>query len=391
MSALENIKILDLSNGLTCALATKYLADYGAEVVKVEKISGDKVRYWEPVKNGESIYFHYLNSGKKSVTLDIESDEGRNIIKKLVKLYDVIVVNENFEYMSYLGLGYEELKAIKPDIIYASCTYFGSTGPMKNKKASSLVAQARGVAMDMTGVKNGYPVKASPSIAEHYTAAYLASAILFALIDKENRKIGQKIDISLQDCIFSTIEASPATYSMLGEIHTRYGNFDPAAAPYDTYKTSDGYVAIGCSTQGQWENLCDAFKFDDLKNDERFNTNEKRLENYIGGLQTILSERFIKMNKKDIVNLCRENGIPSSEVKNIAEITDMLQQYDYGFMAGTIDRKLGQVKFPTLPYKLSDTSAVIWPHAPELGENTDEILESIGIKDYIPDTEEEIM
>ncbi|MCJ7855848.1 CoA transferase [Lachnospiraceae bacterium NSJ-143] len=391
MLALDNVKILDLSDGLTCALATKYLVDNGAEVVKIEKISGDKTRSWEPKKNGGSLYFHYLNSGKKSITLDIESEYGKEIFKKLIGVYDVVCTNSEPGYMESIGLGYEELKKIKPELIYASCTYFGDNGPMKYKKASSLVAQARGVAMDMTGVENGYPVKASPSIAEHYTAAYLSTAILLALIDKKIRGIGQKIDISLQDCIFSSIEAAPAAFSVLGHIHTRKGNFDPAAAPYDTYKTSDGYVAIGCSTQDQWEKLCDALHFDDLKFDERFNTGDKRRDNYFSDLQGILSERFITMGKNDVKTKCMESGIPCAAVMNIAEITNLHDISENGFLTASIDKKFGQIRFPALPFKLSNTESAVWNHSPELGENTEEILKEIGINDYIFSCEKEIM
>ena len=210
MKALENVKILDLSEKLTVSLATMYLSGYGAEVTKVEQPGvGDRARGWTPIKDEESIYFNYLNSGKKSLSLDITTKEGAEIFKKLVPLFDVVCVGKEAGYMESLGLGYEDLKAIKEDIIYAAYSYYGETGPYKNKPASSLTAQAKGVAMDMTGVHEQYPVQSAPSIAEHYSAAYIATGIVMALIDKNIRGIGQKVDIALLDSIYSCIEAAP--------------------------------------------------------------------------------------------------------------------------------------------------------------------------------------
>lgn len=224
MKALENIKILDLSEKLTVSLATMYLSGYGAEVTKIEKPNGgDSARKWEPRKAEESIYFNYLNGGKKSVTLDITTKEGTEILKKLVPMYDVVCVGTEAGYMDSLGLGYEDMKALKEDIIYAAYSYYGETGPYKNKPSSSLTVQAKGVAMDMTGVHGDYPVQAAPSIAEHYSAAYFATGIVMALVDRNIRGIGQKVDIALLDSIYSCIEAAPAAYSTVGEIHKRKG------------------------------------------------------------------------------------------------------------------------------------------------------------------------
>ncbi len=380
---LKDIKILDLSEGLSCALATKYFADFGAKVVKIEKPSGDKTRKWAPLKNGESLYFNYLNSGKQSITLDIKTEYGINIFKRLVKKYDVICTSHETNYMENLGIDYESLKKLKSNIIYASCTYFGDYGPLSGAPGSSIVAQARGVAMDMTGVENGYPVKCAPSVAEHYAAGYLYTGIMLAIIDKINRGIGQKVDISILDSIFSCIEAAPAAYSMTNEIHTRRGNFDPAAAPYDTYETQDGYVAIGCSTQSQWHKLCKALGFEDLENDPRFAEQETRRAGYLDNLQPILRERMIKFKKDYVQEACLENGIPCSTVMNIKEISDLPDIKQYGFLFDAHDTVFGKISYPSNPFKLSDSAQKEWSHAPRLGENTSSVLMEIGEFDDI--------
>ena len=155
MLPLKNIRILDLSKGLVCSLATMYLSRFGAEVTKVECPNGDCVRHWGPWKNGESLYFQYLNGGKKSIVLDLDTEAGREQLKAILPEYDVLCVGGSACELEAMGLGYEQLKDIKPDLIYAVYSYFGTEGPMADRPGSSLVAQALGVAMDMTGVLGG--------------------------------------------------------------------------------------------------------------------------------------------------------------------------------------------------------------------------------------------
>lgn len=379
MKALENVKILDLSEKLTVSLATMYLSGYGAEVTKVEQPGiGDRARVWAPVKEEKSIYFNYLNSGKKSLSLDIATKEGAEIFKKLVPFFDVICVDKEAGYMESLGLGYEDLKKIKEDIIYGSYSYYGETGPYKNKPASSLTAQAKGVAMDMTGMHEQYPVQSAPSIAEHYSAAYIATGIVMALIDKNIRGIGQKVDIALLDSIYSCIEAAPAAYSTVGEIHKRKGNFDPSCAPYDTFETEDGYVAIGVATQQQWLNFCDALDMQDLKEDPRFDDNEKRRADYMNHLRPILAERIIQYKKMDVEKKCRKQGIPCCAVLTIPEITDLPNTLENGYMTTAESEAFGTLKYPSIPFMLRDTPAVPFEDAPALGSDTEALLTAAG-------------
>ncbi len=379
MKALENVKILDLSEKLTVSLATMYLSGYGAEVTKVERPGkGDAARGWAPVKEEKSLYFNYLNSGKKSVSLDITTKEGAEIFKKLIPLFDVVCVDKEAGYMERLGLGYEDLKKIKADIIYAAYSYYGETGPYKNKPASSLTAQAKGVAMDMTGVHNEYPVQSAPSIAEHYSAAYIASGIVMALIDKNIRGIGQKVDIALLDSIYSCIEAAPAAYSTVGEIHKRKGNFDPSCAPYDTFETADGYVAIGVATQQQWLSFCDALGFEDLKEDPRFADNEKRRGDYMTGLRPILAEKLIHYNKLDVEKKCRAKGIPCCAVLTVPEITDLPNTLENGYMITAESKTFGHLHYPSIPFALHETPAAPFEDAPSLGSDTEAVLAAAG-------------
>lgn len=377
--ALQGVVILDLTQKLTGSLATMYLKNFGAEVIKVETPEGDKARNWEPMREDQSIYFNYLNGGKKSISLDYTTEQGKEILLKLIQKCDVFCIGEDIPNPEDFGLDYETLKKVKSDLIYAAYSYFGQDGPMKSKPGSSLVAQARGVAMDMTGVINEEPCQAGPSIAEHYAAGFFASAIVMALVDKFERGVGQKVDISLQDSVYSCIEAAPAAYSTVGEIHTRKGNFDPSCAPYDTFETSDGYVAVGCATQVQWERFCDVLGFDDLKNDSRFLDNEGRRTDYLFILRPLLQEKIIKMEKSYVESQCRTQGIPCCAVFNVKEITDMPNTIENHFIKEVESKKLGKLVYPTLPFTLSETPSEIFAEAPALGEHTKEILEKFQI------------
>lgn len=385
MKVLEGLRVLDLSNKLASNLATMYLANFGAEVIKVEKPDGgDETRKWFPIRNGESLYFNYLNNGKKSITLDITSKEGKEIFKELVKGCNVVV--ENFEpgYMDEIGLGFEDLKSKNPNIIYAAYSFFGQNGPDKNKPGSSLVAQAKGVAMDMTGVIGEDPIKPEPSVAEHYAAGNIATGIVLALINKKLSGGGQKIDISLVDSIFNTIEAAPVAYSTIGEIHTRKGNYDPSCAPYDTFKTNDGFVAIGVATEVQWRKLCDALDLVDLKSDPRFLTNEGRVDDYLNKLRPLVEKETLRLSKKTIEDKCRVVGVPCSAVFDIGEITDHPIMEQNKFIIEVQSEKLGKIRRPNLDICLSNTPAEIYSDAPELGSNTEKILSEIGLNmDYI--------
>lgn len=378
MKALKQVRILDLSDKLTGSLATMYLASYGAEVTKVEHPSrGDHARSWAPQREDGSIYFNYLNTGKKSITIDLFTEDGREILNRLLPMYDVICVNSAYGQLP--GLSYEELKAIKSDLIYLSYSYYGDSGPYQRKPASSLTVQAKSVAMDMTGVHGDYPVRLSPSIAEHYQAAYIATGVVMALIDRNLRGIGQKVDIALLDSIYSCIEAAPAAYSTVGEIHKRKGNFDPSCAPYDTFKTSDGYVAIGVATQNQWLSFCDALNLQDLKIDSRFLDNESRRTDYMDCLRPILEKRLSTYTKADIEEKCRARGIPCSAVLTIPEITDLPNTLENGYMCPVESKKFGSLKYPSVPFSLSETPSIPFTDAPELGAHTSAILQQAGI------------
>lgn len=373
-NALDSIRILDLSKKLTVSLATMYLSSYGAEVIKVEPPEGDPARKWNPKKDGVSVYFNYLNSGKKSIVLDIKTETGIKTLKRILPEFDVICHDMTEQDAKELGIDYESIKEICPDIIYGHYSYFGDGSPMSERKASSLVVQALGVAMDMTGMPGEEPVNLAPSVGEHYSAAYLATGIVMALIDKSSRGIGQKVDISLLDSLFSCIEAAPAAISSIGEIQRRKGNDDPTCAPYDSFKTNDGYVALGVATHQQWLNFCKAMSFEDFEKNPDYLDDAKRLKNYHVDLRPKLAARLEKMSKFEVESKARTLAVPCGAVLNVSEVISMPNTKENNYMTDFISEKLGVIQYPTIPFVLSETKPKDFEDAPELGTDTNDII-----------------
>ncbi|MCF0152905.1 CoA transferase [Megasphaera sp.] len=381
MNALEDIKILDLSKTLVGNLATMYLKDFGAKVINLEcPHIGNPIRKWDPMDSGESLFFSYINGGKQSLTLDISTEEGKSILKKIIKNFDVIVEDFGAGYMEKLGLDYDQLKKYNSQLIYAAYSVYGHSGPDKYKRGSSLTAQARSVALDMTGVLDSEPIKSGPSVAEHYAANNLAIGIVCSLIHRHFHASGQFVDIALTDSLFNCIEAAPAAYSTVGEIHTRKGNFDPSCAPYDTFKTNDGYVAVGVATDIQWFNFCDALNLDKLKNDTRFKTNPGRVDDYLHRLRPLVEQETMQFSKIEIEKKCREKGVPCSAVFNIAEVSEHEQTISNQFIVPMNLEGKSSIQIPNLPVNLNRTPANLNGKVSKLGEDTKAILLESGFK-----------
>lgn len=388
MKALEGIRILDLTYGHGGSLATMTLADHGAEVIKIEPLQkGDPARQWEPVKNGGSGYFAYLDRGKKSVAADLEKEEGKNIVRKLLAGADVLVENQPYGRMESLGLGYEDVKAIKPDIIYASVTGYGRTGPKKDKKAIEITMQASGGLMSRTGFTDGDSVKAGPEMAHQAAGLYAANAIVMALIVREKTGEGQQLDIAMNDAIYSLMEGNPITYAMEGKIGPKLGNGDPTAAPYDTFETNDGYVALGTSSDPQWLKTCDALGMDELKAREEYLKNADRVRIYFSGpkMREEVTSYTSKLSKFDCQERMWELNQPCGAVYSIGEAMEGEQVAARGMLASVYDPNIGEeVKVPGVVIRFSKTPGAIECGAPVLGQDTAAVLAAAGY------TEEEI-
>ena len=247
MKALEGIKIIDLTQAYSGPFCTMHLADHGAQVMKIERPgTGDQSRTWGPIVNDYSAYYAFLNRNKKSVSLDLRSDAGKEIFLKLVQDADVVCENFKVGTMEKLGLGYDQLKKINPKLIYASISGFGLNGPMAKLPAYDIIAQAMSGLMTITGFPENVPTKVGPSVGDNYTGAYMALGICMALYHREKTGAGQRLDVSMVDTLFSILENAVVEYTVAGKVPGRSGNADPGIAPFDAFMAKDEIGRASC-------------------------------------------------------------------------------------------------------------------------------------------------
>lgn len=393
MKALEGIRIIDLTYGHGGSLAAMTLADHGAEVIKIEPpAGGDRARNWAPLKNGGSGYFAYLNRGKKSVAMDLDQPEGQEVLKELVKTADVLLENQPYGRMEDIGLSYEEAKKVKPDIIYASVTPYGRTGPRRARKGIELTMQASGGLMSRTGFTDGDSVKAGPEMAHQAAGLYAANAVVMALIVREKTGEGQRIDVALNDAIYSLMEGNPITYAMEGKIGPKLGNGDPTAAPYDTFETNDGFVALGTSSDPQWEKTCDALGMDELKAREEYKKNADRVRIYFSGpkMREEVTSYTSKLSKFECEQRMWALNQPCGAVYSISEAMESEQVKARGMLAKVHDDNIGEeIEIPGVVIRFSETPGAIESGAPLLGQDTEAVLAATGYsKEKISELEE---
>lgn len=375
--ALEGMKVLDFTKVYSGPYCTLLMADMGAEVIKVETIGkGDETRAFAPVRDGVSAYYNYLNRNKKSITLDLKSAEGRKVALDLAKWADVIVENFAAGTIGKLGLGYEDVVKVNPDIIYASISGFGQYGPYKDKLTYDAIAQAMGGLTSLSGLPGGKPSKVTPAISDAITGVHMAYAVMVAAFHKQKTGEGQYIDVAMTDVVFSILEGCVTMQTLLGVNPQRLGNASLAAVPYDVYNAKDDYIVIGAPNDSLFVKLAKAMQREDLPEDPRFKTNLARIENR-AAIDAIISEwaaRYTVAEIEDILNAAR---VPVAPIKSIAQLVN-----DPGIAAREMliehDNPVhGKVKYPGNPLKLQKTPPDTSRRAPLLGENTDEILQSV--------------
>lgn len=380
MKPLENIKIIDFTITHAGTHSTMLLAAFGAEVIKVEPVGGeDPGRKFPPLDEcGNSGYFSFLNKGKRGIAIDITKPAGQEVIKKLVAQADVVVENFRNDYLTDNNLGYDVLKEINPQIIYASLTGYGNNSPREGMAALEIQLQSMCGISSISGYEDGAPVRAGVELACHVGGTYLATAICIALINAKKRGIGQRIDISMIDSLFSIIEGAPIEYTLLGAERKRTGNAYPSICPYDTFLTKNGSISIGVCTDRQWQLFCEALYLDRLASDPRYITNEERGINYWTGLRDAIQSELEKYNKEEVESLMKENRIPCGVIKTVAEAMESNQVRERGMLLELEDIGRGEVKTPGIPIKIYGVDDIDFTHAPAHGQDTEKYLKCIG-------------
>jgi crotonobetainyl-CoA:carnitine CoA-transferase CaiB-like acyl-CoA transferase len=381
MRALDGMKVLDLTRTLAGPFCTMLLGDMGADIIKVEKVGkGDETREFTPPKwDGISAYYLASNRNKRSITLDIKSEEGRQIIYELVKESDVFIENFRTGTMEKLGLGYEKLKEINPGIIYCSISGFGRTGPEKNRAGYDLLLQGYGGLMSVTGEQDGPPVKTGMSIVDLTLGIFAAYGILTAIIARGKTGKGQFIDASLLDGQVALLNFLVTSYFATGQPAERMGSAHPTIVPYEAFPARDMDIILAVPNNGLWEKCCHAMEWVDLLFDPRFKTNEDRVSHRTE-LVSILKDRLSVLESKDIFERLDAAGVPCGPIHTIDQVVNHPQVLAREMIWEVEHPLVKNLKMAGFPIKLSDTPASIKRHPPLLGEHTDEVLSELGFQ-----------
>ena len=376
---LAGLHVVEFSHIMAGPICGRMLADMGADVIKVEPVTGgDATRDFRPTDlDGESAAFMMLNRNKRGVALDLKSEEGLQIARRLVERADVLIENHRTGTMERLGLGYDLLRETNPGLIYCEISGFGRTGPYAQRAGFDLVAQGMSGLMSITGFPGSPPAKVGVPIADFNTGLYSAYAILSAYIHMLKTGRGQHIDVSLIESAIAYTLYESATYFATGEVSGPLGSAHRMIAPYQAFATSDGYVNIGAANQANWERTCKAVGRDELLEDERFSTNADRMA-HIEELTEIMSQTFATRTTKDWVTTLEAANVPCGPIYDIGQVYADPQVKAREMEVEIEHPVAGRIKNIGVPVKLSDTPGSIRFAAPTLGQHTDEILGELG-------------
>ncbi|MCL5429051.1 MAG: CoA transferase [Chloroflexi bacterium] len=372
---LDGVRVLDLTRVLAGPYCTMVLGDLGADVIKVEEPGrGDDTRQWGPpfIKNGLSAYFISTNRNKRSLTLDIKSPQGMAILRDLVKQSDVLVENFKVDTLARLGLSYEELTNLRPDLIYCTITGYGYTGPSKDKPGYDFIAQAQGGLMSITGPVDGEPTRVGIAIVDIQAGLNACNAILASLFARERQKTGQRIDISLLDTQVAMLSYAASNYLVSGKLPKRYGNAHPNIVPYQSFKAKDGYFAFAAGNDLQWARFCKEIGREEWVIEQRFSTNPDRVAHRLQLIE-ILSDLFSTKTVSEWLEICERAAIPAAPINSIEQVFQDPQVLARGLVTKSlIDGEA--ILMLASPLKIPSHPVSLRYPPPRLGEHNREIL-----------------
>ena len=375
---LEGMTILDATQVMAGPFCTLLLADMGAEVIKIEKPDGDDSRrIGPPFIEGESAAFLGINRNKKSVVLDLRSNAGKAAFKRLAAQVDVVAENYRPGTMERLGLGPGDLRKDHPELIYASISGFGQTGPYSTRPGYDLVAQGMSGMMSVTGYPGSPPVKVSIPICDLSAGMFAAYGVLSAYIHRLKTGQGQVVETSLLESAIALTVWESAELWGTGETPQPKGSAHRMVAPYQALATSDGYVNFAIGNQRIWERFCKEIALGELIDDPRFASNPTRVQHY-QELASELERSTITKTSAEWLALCQEIGVPAGPIYDMSQVykdphvleREMIQQLEHPIA--------GMINHIGLPVKMSLTPGQIRMPAPFLGQHTSQILSRFG-------------
>ena len=378
---LHGVRVVEVGNFMAVPFCGMQLADLGAEVVKVENPSGgDLTRAAGPFLDGESSNFIRLNRNKRSLALDLKAPAGKALFRRLAASADIVIENLRPGTMDGLGLGYRALSAESPRLIYLAATGFGNDGPYAQLAGLDIIAQAMSGLMSITGEPGAPPVKVGVPIADLTCALYATIAVLAALRARERDGTGQFIDVSLLESAVSLAVWEAGRYFATGEIPKPSGSAHQAIAPYQAVRSADGWFTFGANTQAHWLRCCAVFGLDQLAGDERFATNERRLEHRAALIAEIEAVTTTQPSAHWTARLGAA-GLPCGPILTFDRVFDDPHLNARSFFVDAPHRTLGAVKQVASPMRFSATPARMERAGPLLGEDSFDVLRAIGVSD----------
>ncbi len=381
---LAGVRVLDLSRILAGPWCAMVLGDLGAEVIKVEHpVRGDDTRDWGlRIGLTETAYFNSVNRNKRSITLDLQTTEGQQIARDLARKSDVVIQNFKFGGIDKMGLGYEQLSAQQPDLIYCSITGYDRTGPEAARPGYDLVIQGEAGLMALNGEANQPPLKFGVAVVDMVTGMYAAQAILAALFEREKTGKGRHIGMALFDCGLMITAYYGLEALLKGEDPPRYGNAHPSIMPYGVYDAQDGPLVVACGNNSQFTRFCtDVIERPDLAADERFKTNLNRTANREILVPEIKRE-LLSRKRKDLLDRMTLAGIPCGEVAGLHEALTSKRAIDAGLVTTLPHADAGSVNVMAPPYRFDGVRLPVRSAPPRLGEGTKQVLQTLlGLSD----------
>lgn len=380
MRPLDGITVLDLGQIYMGGYTGMMLAYMGADVVKIEPPHGDNIR--SRTADGRSPQFQFLNSTKKGITLDLKQEKGREALKDLVAEADVLFENFARGTLDGLGVGYDVLREVNPELIYAHGSGYGDYGPYADDPAMDITIQARGGVMHTTGYPDDPPVKAGPAVCDFISGSHLTIAVVSALFMREHTGEGQYVDVSMLDCTFPMLASPVASWVLERDVPPRTGNEHSAhdVAPWNSYEVEDGYVVVLCVSIRHWKNLCEVMNRPDLRDDPRFENKLSRAD-HREEIDRAIEEWLDGRRRDPTVELLSENGVPCGPVRTVEEVVadphlDARGMLNY--LPNQSEEGRAEMPVPGLPMNFSSAEDPEIEPAPDLGEDSDAVLRDLA-------------
>ena len=374
---LEGIRVLDLTRVLSGPYCTMLLADMGAEVIKIESPHGDDSRAYPPFDKGISAYYANLNRNKKSIELNLHDEKAKEVLRQLIKVSDIFVENFKPGTIAKMGFSYEEVKRLNPNIIFASISGFGQTGPYRLLPGYDVIAQALSGMMSVTGWPDSPPTRTGTAIGDVLGGLNCCIGILAALQGRNTQHHGEYVDVGLVDCSVSAMETITEIYMVEGRIPQRAGNRYEFIYPYDSFEASDKWIVIGVGNDAIWKRFCEATDHADWFADERFKLNKDRA-NQKDELNAMVTSWTKQHTAKEVIEILRAHSVPCAPIHDVADVVNDEHIAKARQMICEIDHPIeGKMRVTGNPVKMTEADPYTYTKAPTLGKDTKTVLSDI--------------